>query len=92
MAGRRTTLALGDLYLRGEGQVLVVTDARSDARDWEPLVAALKDSERIVQVRMAYELPRDALSLLPYDLVIFANAPADAFDARAAPGGARCRL
>ena len=67
--------------MRGEGKVLVVTDARGDARDWEPLVAALKASERIVQVRMAYEFPRDALSLLPYDLVIFPNVPADAFDA-----------
>jgi uncharacterized membrane protein/Mg-chelatase subunit ChlD len=78
---KENNIALGDIYLRGEGQVLVVTDARSDARDWEPLVAALKASERIVQVRMGYELPRDAPSLLPYDLIIFANAPADAFDA-----------
>jgi len=73
-------VAVGDLFLRGEGKVLVVTDARGDARDWEPLVAALKASERIVQVRMAYEFPRDALSLLPYDLVVFPNVPADAFD------------
>jgi uncharacterized membrane protein/Mg-chelatase subunit ChlD len=78
---KENNTALGDLYLRGEGQVLVVTDARSDARDWEPLVSALKASERLVQVRMGYELPRDATSLLPYDLIIFANAPADAFDA-----------
>jgi uncharacterized membrane protein/Mg-chelatase subunit ChlD len=74
-------VAVGDLFLRGEGKVLVVTDARGDARDWEPLVNALKASQRIVQVRMAYEFPRDALSLLPYDLVIFPNVPADAFDA-----------
>ncbi len=73
-------LAIGDLYLRGEGQVLVVTDTRSDARDWEPVAAALKASERLVQVRMAYEFPRESVALLPYDLVIFANAPADAFD------------
>ena len=73
-------VAIGDLFLRGEGKVLVVTDARGDARDWEPLVKAMKESERIVQVRMAYEFPRDALSLLPYDLVVFANAPADSFD------------
>jgi uncharacterized membrane protein len=44
-------------------------------------VAALKASERTVQVRMAYEFPRDPLSLLPYDLVIFPNVPADMFDA-----------
>ena len=27
-------VAMGDLYLKGEGKVLVVTDARGDARDW----------------------------------------------------------
>ncbi len=74
-------VAMGDLYLKGEGKVLVVTDARGDARDWEQFVAALKQSERIVQVRMSYEVPRDALSLLPYDLIIIPNAPADGFDA-----------
>lgn len=74
-------IAIGDLYLKGEGKVLVVTDAKGDARDWEPLVEALKAAERVVQVRMAYEFPRDALALLPYDLVVFPNVPADAFDA-----------
>jgi uncharacterized membrane protein/Mg-chelatase subunit ChlD len=74
-------VAIGDLYLKGEGKVLVVTDARGDARDWETLVAALKAAERVVQVKMAYEFPRDALSLLPYDLVVFPNVPADSFDA-----------
>ncbi len=74
-------VAIGDVYLKGEGKVLVVTDARGDARDWETLLAALKAAERVVQVQMAYEFPRDALSLLPYDLVIFPNVPADAFDA-----------
>ena len=74
-------LALGDLFLRGEGQVLVVTDPQSDARDLDPLVAALQAAQRLVKVQMAYEFPRDAYSLLPYDLVIFPNAPAEAFDA-----------
>ncbi len=74
-------VAMSDLYLKGEGRVLVITDGKSDAREWEGLVAALKQSERIVQVRMAYETPREPLSLLPYDLIILANAPADAFDA-----------
>jgi uncharacterized membrane protein len=61
--------------------VLVVTAGGGDARDWEPLVVALKASERTVQVRMAYEFPRDPLSLLPYDLIVFPNVPADMFDA-----------
>ena len=74
-------LAMGDLYLKGEGKVLVITDARGDVREWEPLVAALKKAERVVNVRMSYETPRDPLSLLPYDLIIIPNAPADSFDA-----------
>lgn len=78
---QENNVAMGDLYLKGEGKVLVVTDARGDARDWELLVNALKQSERIVQVRMSYEMPRDPLSLLPYDLIIVPNAPADGFDA-----------
>jgi uncharacterized membrane protein/Mg-chelatase subunit ChlD len=73
-------VAIGDIFLKGEGKVLLVTDARADARDWETLVAALKAAERIVEVKMAYEFPRDALSLLPYDLIIFPNVAADAFD------------
>jgi uncharacterized membrane protein/Mg-chelatase subunit ChlD len=74
-------IAIGDLYLRGEGQVLLLTDSKSDTRDWEPLVDALKASQRIVQVRMAYEVPREATALMPYDLIILANAPSDSFDA-----------
>ncbi|MEO6788308.1 MAG: vWA domain-containing protein, partial [Chthoniobacteraceae bacterium] len=30
-------VAMGDLYLKGEGKVLIVTDARGDAREWESL-------------------------------------------------------
>ena len=80
-AWAENNVAMSDLYLKGEGKVLVITDARGDARDWEGLVAALKQSERVVQVRMSYETPRDALSLLPYDLIVVPNAPADGFDA-----------
>ena len=78
---QENNLAMGDLYLKGEGKVLVITDARGDVREWEPLVAALKKAERVVQVRMSYEVPREPLSLLPYDLIIIPNAPADGFDA-----------
>lgn len=78
---QKNNVAMGDLFLKGERKVLVVTDARGDAQDWETLVAALKQSERVVQVRMSYEMPRDPLSLLPYDLIIVPNAPADGFDA-----------
>ncbi|MEQ1858655.1 MAG: VWA domain-containing protein [Chthoniobacteraceae bacterium] len=77
---KENNVAVGDLFLRGEGKVLIVSASRGDARDWQPLSDALKASERIVQTRFAYEFPRDSLSLLPYDLVIFPNVPADEFD------------
>ncbi len=78
---KENNIAINDLFLRGEGKVLLVTDFKGDARDWEKLSDALKESQRSVDVDMAYSFPHDALSLLPYDCVIFVNAPADAFDA-----------
>ena len=74
--------AINYLYLKGEGKVLVVTDPGGDPRDWEDLTKALKAARRVVEVRSAYEFPRDALTLLPFDSVIFVNAPADSFDAQ----------
>ncbi len=72
--------AINDLFLRGQGKTLVVTDPNGNARDWEPLVRAMQESERIVEVRDAFAFPRTAISLMPYDSVIFVNVPADAFD------------
>jgi uncharacterized membrane protein len=72
--------AINFLYLKGEGKVLLVTDPQGDPRDWETLVKALKDAKRLVEVRSALEFPRDAMSLMPYDCVVFVNAPADSFD------------
>ncbi|HWD91799.1 MAG TPA: VWA domain-containing protein [Verrucomicrobiae bacterium] len=72
--------AINFLYLKGEGKVLLVTDPQGDPRDWETLVKALKDAKRLVEVRSALEFPRDAMPLMPYDCVVFVNAPADSFD------------
>ncbi|HEX4263299.1 MAG TPA: glutamine amidotransferase [Verrucomicrobiae bacterium] len=72
--------AINFLYLKGEGKVLLVTDPQGDPRDWETLVKALKEAKRLVEVRSALEFPRDAMSLMPYDCVVFVNAPADSFD------------
>ena len=72
--------AINFLYLKGEGKVLLVTDPQGDPRDWETLVKALKDAKRLVEVRSAFEFPRDAMSLMPYDCVVFVNVPADSFD------------
>jgi len=72
--------AINFLYLKGEGKVLLVTDPQGDPRDWETLVKALKEAKRLVEVRSALEFPRDAMSLMPYDCVVFVNVPADSFD------------
>jgi len=72
--------AINFLYLKGEGKVLLVTDPQGDPRDSETLVKALRDAKRLVEVRSAFEFPRDAMSLMPYDCVVFVNVPADSFD------------
>jgi uncharacterized membrane protein/Mg-chelatase subunit ChlD len=72
--------AINFLYLKGEGKVLLVTDPQGDPRDYETLVKALKDAKRLVEVRSAFEFPRDAMSLMPYDCVVFVNVAADSFD------------
>lgn len=72
--------AINFLYLKGEGKVLLVTDPQGEPRDWETLQKALKDARRLVEVRSAFEFPRDAMSLMPFDCVVFVNVAADSFD------------
>ena len=72
--------AINFLYLKGEGKVLLVTDPNGDARDWEILAKTLKEAKRLVEVKTAFEFPRDVMSLMPYDCVVFVNVPADSFD------------
>jgi len=72
--------AINYIYLKGEGRILLVTDPDGDERDWRPLRDALVEAQRVVDVQVAYELPRAPLSLMPYDCIAFVNAPADAFD------------
>jgi Ca-activated chloride channel homolog len=78
---RENNTALNFLYLKGEGKVLVVTDPAGDARDAQRLLEALKAARRVVDSATAFEFPREPMSLLPYDAVVFVNAPADGFDA-----------
>jgi uncharacterized membrane protein len=79
----QNNVAINHLNLRGEGKVLVVTSpaSQADPRDWEPFVDALQQARVKVEVRDAFALPADPLSLSPYDCVVFVNVPADAFDA-----------
>jgi len=77
---RENNTVMNYIYVEGEGKVLVVTDPAGDNRDWEPLVKAIREGERNVDVVSAYEFPGDALSLMPYDAILFVNVPADAFN------------
>lgn len=78
---RENNIAIGHLYIAGEGKILVVTDPDGDPRDWDDLVRAMREAERDPAIATAYEFPRDPLSLMPFDCVVFVNVPADAFDA-----------
>ncbi len=73
--------AMGYLYLQGEGRILVLTDPDGDPADSRALVQALQKTNRLIEVKSAYDCPNDELALLPYDSVILVNAPADAFNA-----------
>jgi uncharacterized membrane protein len=73
-------VAVGYLYLKGEGKVLLVSDPDGDRRDWETLAATLKRAERLVETAPPFDFPRDPLSLMPYDCVMFVNVAADSFD------------
>lgn len=79
---RENNRAVSHIYLRGKGQVLIVTDPGGDERDHQRFVEALQNAEREVAVQPAYQFPRSALALLPYDCVVFANVPASALDAQ----------
>ncbi|MFN0051965.1 MAG: VWA domain-containing protein [Planctomycetales bacterium] len=72
--------AINSLYLEGEGKVLIVTDPQGDEKDWQSMGQALREGKHAVEVQTAYDFPRDPSALLPYDCIIFVNAPADAFD------------
>ncbi|MDB5388197.1 MAG: hypothetical protein JWM11_3843, partial [Planctomycetaceae bacterium] len=80
---------INDLYLEGEGRVLIVIDPdgpvdKNDNNahiDSRRLAAALRSSKRAVEIKPAYDLPRDPAALLPYDAIFFVNVGTDAFDA-----------
>jgi uncharacterized membrane protein len=81
MDGRpENNIAVNHLYLKGEGKALLVYDPSGDERDWRPLFESLRRSRHDVERKAAFEFPRDALSLLPYDAVLFVNVPADHLD------------
>jgi uncharacterized membrane protein len=71
---------LGAVTLRGRGKVLVVESPEDNQRDTAHLVEAMTETGMEVEVLDAYQLPQDAMSLRPFDAVLFANVPADVLD------------
>jgi uncharacterized membrane protein len=63
----------GYLYIEGKGKVLLVTDPSGTDEEWKALRDSLRRAEREVEVTPALNVPRDALSLLPYDCIILCN-------------------
>ncbi len=76
----KNNTVMNSLFLEGEGKVLLVTDPAGEARDWKPLAEALRETKHVVDVQTTFDFPRDSASLLPYDCIVFVNAPADTFD------------
>jgi uncharacterized membrane protein len=77
---KKNNIAVNSIYLRGKGKILLVTDSAGEKLDWELMEKALKESGFIVEVKDALDFPRDSMSLMPYDCIIFVNVPADLFD------------
>jgi uncharacterized membrane protein len=78
---QENNVAVNHLFLPGEGKVMLVTDPSGDPRDYQTLEQTLREGRFVTERLDAYEFPRDPLSLMPYDCIIFANVPADAVDA-----------
>src|SRR5262249_45981930 len=72
--------AVSYIFVEGEGKALLVTDPLGNPQDHVALAKAIQEGERSVEIMDAYDFPSDALSLMPYDCVIFCNVPQDAFD------------
>ncbi|MBL8815054.1 MAG: VWA domain-containing protein [Planctomyces sp.] len=70
------------LFIEGPGRILVVTDPNSDANEWSFFEKALRQGERQVEVISAFAMPDDPLSLMPYDVVIFADVAADSLNGK----------
>ncbi len=70
----------GYLYIEGKGKVLLVTDPSGTEEEWKALRTSLAHAEREVEVLPAVNVPRDALSLLPYDCIILCNVERFALD------------
>lgn len=72
-------IARNYLFVEGAGRVLLVTDPEDDPQEWQYFQQALEQGDREVEVKTAWDFPLDPLALMPYDCIVFADVPADAF-------------
>ncbi|MFP6764679.1 MAG: VWA domain-containing protein [Planctomycetaceae bacterium] len=77
---RQNNTVVNYLSIEGDGQILVVTDPNGDPEEWTPLVTAIRASDRTVSVTDPFSFPSDALSLTPYDCIVFVNVARNEFD------------
>ena len=72
--------AMGSIFVRGQGRVMLVIDPLDTEQTWEPLKEAMDGGERIVELVESYDVPRDPLALAPYDCIVLANVARDLLD------------
>ncbi|MGK0188407.1 MAG: putative membrane protein [Verrucomicrobiales bacterium] len=77
---KENNLAINDIYIAGEGKIMVVTDPGGDPRDSSHFIEALRASQRDVEQIHPFQLPRDTLSLMPYDAIVLVNVPGESMD------------
>lgn len=77
---RQNNTVVSYLFVEGEGKVLLVTAPDAEDREWQKLAQTLRDGDRLVEQISSYDLPRDVLALMPYDSIVFVDAPSDSFD------------
>lgn len=65
------------LYIEGPGKILLVHSQTGDPSEWKYIEDALQQGDREVTTMASLKFPNDPLQLMPFDVVIFADVPAD---------------
>lgn len=78
----RNNVALASHYLRGEGRVAIIAEVGDGGEYSRDLARALRLGDKIVDVIDPGELPAEPLALLPFDAIVLADVPREAFDDR----------
>lgn len=80
---RQNNVAVGSVFLEGQGKILLVTEPGGDDRDWQAFASTLTQANFVSEQITATEFPEDPLSLRVYDAIVFLNVARDAFDPEA---------